>query len=261
MISESLSSAIPIPVRNHLISGKWYLKRLPSALIYYSLLAQKAPLDKQIEFLPAPTQPLIYWTELKNIGLHGSLSYPPSGRLCMDGNWDVESVYPLASIFDSMPEGAKKWDVHETIRLMFYFGKPYTATPQYEAMVEAVEQNSPNPPQGCYTMQDVDQYFMRLAAAFKSMQKNGYLTQKEQGKSSVGEIRVHITRGGKLCLGTGGNHRIRMAELLGIRWVPFLLRGVHPNWVKHLCQLHAMPPHIVLYQWLNSQFYVEKPNL
>lgn len=259
MNSYSIRSAMPMPARRLLISGKWYLRRLPCVLQYHASLLKQAPVAKQAELLPAPKRPDIYWTELKNIKLHGSLDYPPPGLFCQGGDWDIHSVYALPSIYESIPEGTKKWDLHETVRAVFLYNQHYSKTPQYQAMMLAVEQKSPNPPQGCRTAEEVDQYFHRLIAAFKSMQAHGYLTQQEQGKSSIGEIRLHLTRDGNLCLGTGGNHRIRMAEILGIRWVPFLLRGIHPQWVIQLCQQLSEPPHKAVHQWLKSEFYDRKP--
>lgn len=259
MESSLINTTVPIPFWNQLIAGKWYIRRVPSVLQYYASLLQQAPIEEQVALLPTHRYPLIYWTDIKNIKLHGSLAYPPHGRLCMDGDWDIREVHPLPSVFTSVAEGEKKWDLHETVRAMFINGDHYSKTPQYQAMMLAVEQKSANPPQGCYTPQAVDAYFQRLIAAFKSMQTHGYLTQKEQGKSGVGEIRLHITREGKLCLGTGGNHRIRMAEILNIRSVPFLLRGVHPLWVIQLCKQLGMPPHKAISHWLKSEFYAAKP--
>lgn len=258
-IFSLIKSTVPMPVKNQLILSKWYLKRFPSVLQYYAALLNQEPIEKQVALLPTHRHPMVYWTELENIKLHGSLGYPPSGRLCMGGDWDITEVHSLPSVFTSVAEGVKKRDVHETIRSMFLSGDHYSKTLQYQAMMLAVEQKSANPPQGCYTAEAVDAYFQRLIAAFKSMQTHGYLTQKEQGKSSVGEIRLHITREGKLCLGSGGNHRIRMAELLNVRTVPFLLRGVHPLWVIQLCKQLSMPPHKAISHWLKSEFYAAKP--
>jgi hypothetical protein len=249
----------PMPVKRHLITGKWYLRRLPVALQYQTLLLMEAPLEQQVAFLPTHSQPPVFWTKLSDIKLHGSLDYPPAGHVCMAGDWDQRAVYPLPSVFEAVPVGVKKWDLHETVRSIFLFNRHYRDTPQYEAMILAVQQKSPNPPQACYTVQEVDAYFERLLLAFQSMKKHGYLTQQELGKSDVGEIRLHVTREGKLCLGTGGNHRIRMAEILGIRNIPFLLRGVHPEWVITLSRQSALPPHKALNQWLLSAFHTSKP--
>jgi hypothetical protein len=254
----NVKSVVPGPVRNHLSSGKWLWVRLPFELQYRAALLLNAPLEQQVSLLPAPVSPPVYWVALKDIKLHASLCFP-HGRLCMPGNWDTELVHALPSVFEAIPENAKKWDLHETVRSMFLKGQHYSTTPQYKAMINAVEQGQPNPPQGCRSRQEVDGYFERLIHAFTSMETDGYLTQKELGNSSVCEMRLHITRHGKLCLGGGGNHRIRMAEILGISWVPFLLRGVHPLWLIHLSRHMQLPPHKALTMWMNDTFYNTKP--
>lgn len=253
-------TALAMPLKKQLVLGKWFTMRLPFALQYHTALIQKAPLEKQLRLLPSPVQPRVYWTELKNIKLHGSLNYPPSGRLCQYGDWDLNMIYPLPSVFESIPEHAKKWDLHETVRSIFLYGQHYSTTPQYKFMIKAVEQKMPNPPQGCRTVEEVNNYFRSLIAAFKSMKSNGYLTQEALGKPSVGEIRLHITRNGQLCLGTGGNHRIRLAEILGIRWIPFLLRGVHPEWISQLCRQTGLQPHKAFNAWANTQFQIKRPS-
>jgi hypothetical protein len=201
----------------------------------------------------------VFWVKLEDIGLHGSIRYPPAGRLALEGDWDIEETYSLESIFDPLPEDAKKWDVHETIRQMFLFGNHYKNAPQYKNMMHKLNHGIFPLPQGCRDEKDIDNYFENLKAAFTSMKLHGYLTQKELGLSDVTEMRIHITRDGKLCLGTGGNHRIRMAQLLGFKWVSILVRGVHPLYVKNLCSQSSLPPHRALEKNLNERFYKSKP--
>lgn len=249
-----------LPFKKYLSLSKWNLVRIPYFIYYKSLLYQHAPLEQLIDSLPLPAVPPVVWVELKKIKLHGSLHYPPKGRLCMDGDWDNQLIYPLQSIFEVIPKSAKKWDLHETIRQMFIKGRHYSETPQYISMVEAVKNKAINPPQGCHTIDQVNRYFKRLMIAFNSMRTDGYLKQEDLGNSGVEEIRIHVTRNGKLVLGGGGNHRIRMAEILGIKLIPILIRGVHPQWVKHLCLGYNLPPHKAIYTWLSSEFSSERSN-
>jgi hypothetical protein len=228
-------------------------------LYYYRNLIVNSRLEKQIKFLPTPSKPPIFWTKLEEVELHGSLNYSPTGTLILDGDWDINETYLLQSIFDPLPENSKKWDVHETIRQMFLFGKHYKTAPQYKNMIYKLKNGMFPLPQGCRNEEDIDNYFKNLEAAFNSMQLNGYLTQRELGLSDVLEIKIFITRDGKLCLGTGGNHRIRMAELLGFKWIPFFLKGVHPLYVKQLCLQSSLPPHQALIKNLNERFYKKKP--
>jgi hypothetical protein len=261
MYFKNLRKIIPAGIKSYLTLGKWVIIRLPYAFLYRFYLLKKSSPEDKVKFLPTTLTPRVYWTEIKNIKLHSSLPYHPPGRLCFAGDWDIDTTHSLPSIFETIPTTAKKWDLHETIRAMFLFGKHYTCTPQYKSMVSAVERKIPNPPQGCHSLKEVHLYFEQLADAFSSMQSKGYLTQAELGRSSTGEIRLHVTRDGTLCLGGGGNHRIRMAELAGIKWVPFQLKGVHPEFVLRLSQDLRLPPHKAIDEWIKSNFHTQKPDL
>jgi hypothetical protein len=246
--------------RKLLVDAKWWVTRLPHSVKYYLALYSGRSLETLLNLLPNPPLPRVYWAPIKKITLHGSIYYPPQGRICMGGEWDRTMTFDLPSVFTEISQTEKKWDLHETIRQMFLFKKDFRQTPQYLSILEYIQKGMPNPPQGCNTVEKADQYFKDLIKAYRSMKQNGYLTQNELGKSSVEEIRLHVTRDGKLCLGTGGNHRIRIAELLGIKNVPFIIKGVHPDWVKHLCQSYSLPPHQALNKWLEVEFYSTKPN-
>ncbi|WP_460544846.1 glycosyltransferase [Echinicola sediminis] len=220
----------------------------------------RLPLSIQVKWLPPPLSPPVYWTSIEKINLHGSLPYPPFGRWAHTDNWDLEMTYPLPSIFKKTPKGTKKWDVHQTIRKMFLKKKKFKKTPQYKSMIRSVQNGDPNPPQSCGTLEAVKNYFVRLKKAYKSMKKKGYLTQKELGNPEVEEVRLHVTRKGELCLGTGGNHRIRMAEILGIKNIPFLLRGIHKDWIISLSKKLNLPPDKAISVWIKQNFSKVNPN-
>ncbi|WP_186756785.1 hypothetical protein [Echinicola salinicaeni] len=250
-------------LKTKLANTKWALIHMLFGIRYHLSVLLNLPLKKQVEWLPPPIMPPIYWTSIDQVKYQSSLDYPPRGRWCHTDDWDVNMIYELPSIFEKIPKDSKKWDVHQTIRKMFLHKKKYSKTPQYKRMIYKVNQGDPNPPQGCDTHDAVKSYFKELKKAYKSMKKKGYLTQAQQGKPSVEEIRLHVTRNGELCLGTGGNHRIRMAELLGIDNIPFLLRGIHSKWVIKLCERTGLPPHKAIESWINQNFsrlkYIDQP--
>jgi len=241
-----------------MVNIKWIMIHIPSTLIYRLTVLLNLPVSVQAKWLPLPFSPPIYWTRIDRIQLHGSLHYPPAGRWAHTDDWDSEMVHTLPSIFEKVPKGIKKWDTHQTIRKMFLKKKKFRKTPQYKNMVFRVKEGIIFP-QGCRTIEDVDNYFRQLKKSFKSMKRKGYLTQKQLGNPSVEEIRLHLTRNGELCLGTGGNHRIRMAELLGITYIPFFLRGIHINWIINLSQKYGLPPHKAVSTWLNQNFSKTQP--
>tara|TARA_Y200000002_G_scaffold343019_1_gene315257 strand:+ start:2145 stop:2783 length:639 start_codon:yes stop_codon:yes gene_type:complete len=68
----------------------------------------------------------------------------------------------------------------------------------------------------------------------KKIKKNGYKTQKELGLSSYNkfntwydEIRVSVTRNGEYILNGSGNHRLCIAQQLGIKQVPVVVIRMH----------------------------------
>ncbi|MFB9210231.1 hypothetical protein ACFFUR_00290 [Echinicola jeungdonensis] len=247
-----------ISLRTSLVYTKWILIHFPYTLLYQLACLFNLPLKTKVAWLPPPLSPPVFWASIDQVKLHASLPYPPPGRWCHKDDWDINMIHPLPSIFEKVPKKANKRDVHQTIRKMFIKKKKFRKTPQYKNMVYRVKEGKINP-QGCKTIEEVDNYFRQLKKAFKSMENHGYLTQEQLGKPSVEEIRLHITRNGELCLGTGGNHRIRMAEILGIKYIPFLLRGIHQEWVMKLSRELSLPPNQAISHWLNQKFQKTPP--
>jgi len=71
----------------------------------------------------------------------------------------------------------------------------------------------------------------------EKMKKDGYLTQKELGKSSwnrfntwYDEIRVSMDRNGKYILNGSGNHRLAVAQVLKLKKVPAVVIRVHSQY-------------------------------
>jgi hypothetical protein len=48
-----------------------------------------------------------------------------------------------------------------------------------------------------------------------------------------------------------------MAEVLGIRWVPFTLSGLHPYWVMELVERVRTPPHRAINVWPSHDEAIE----
>ncbi len=248
-------------LKKFLAHSKWAIIHFPFTLIYRITVWLKLPIEIQAKWLPPPLRPPIYWTSIDQINIQASLEYPPYGRWIHVDDWDLKITHPLPSIHKKVSKREKKWEVHQTVRKLFLFKKKYKKTPQYRDMIYLIKNGEIGLAQNCKNEEDVAQYFKRLKKAYKSMKKRGYLTQKQLGNPDLNEIRIHITRKGKLCLGTGGNHRIRMAEILNIKDVPFLLKGIHQKWIVKLSNEYSLPPHKAVTKWLNLRFSKAKPNI
>ena len=90
----------------------------------------------------------------------------------------------------------------------------------------------------CKSHEDVDEYFSRLIRAYESIKLAGYKSQSELVAASSGdvrklsdEIRIFIGREGEFILGTGGTHRVLIAQMLGVERVSVRLVGVHERFL------------------------------
>lgn len=160
-------------------------------------------------------------------------------------------MHPITSIFNEMTDDSPRTCVHNTLRDLFIHGKDFKTTSQYQRMVE-------NLPKGtklykCESVEDIDLYFEHLAQAYQSIKAEGYKTQVELGASPKDEIRIHITENGSFCLGSKGNHRFRIAELLKIEQIPCNIYGVNINWLMAQSKETNLPPHKALLHWMQQQ--------
>ena len=138
-----------------------------------------------------------------------------------------------------------------SVRDLFIHGNDFTETSQYKRMVKHLSEGLS--PYGCRSEDDIAHYFANLTQAYHSIKENGYQTQQQLGKSPKDEIRIHITEDGGLCLGSKGNHRIRMAQLLEIQEVPCNVYGVNINWIIALSKQTKLPPHQAFLSWMKDQ--------
>lgn len=222
--------------------------------LYHLLVQLRLPLYWQASLLPKQ----LFSTQVCNVALKRIRLYsesdpsPPkrSARFCFQTS-EEKKMLPLTSAFDEMTDGNPRSCVHNTVRAIFTKGIHYTETSQYERMLKSIDAGIT--PYHCHSKQDIDRYFERLNQAYNSIQSAGYKSQLELGKSSTDEIRIHITEDEALCLGSKGNHRFRMAELLGVEVVPCNVYGVNINWLIKLARRLKLPPHTAFLKWMKDQ--------
>jgi hypothetical protein len=244
-------------MKHHLVLLKRGVELLPHTAAYQVSLLLRAPCEKQVRLLPLPRLPLVAWTTIDNIRLRARMA----GWLASPQPWwrfarelDPFHIVPRRLVFETP---APTDSTHQTIQSIFLDGKHYRTTPQYEAMVRCVEQKQRAGSWGCRTVAEVEQYFQRLHAAFESIRVHGYLSQRQQGRLLPDEIPLYISRDGHLVkLAFSANHRFLMAEILGVRWVPVVLRGAHPEWLLRVSRELDRPPHRAYSEWMvaNDRF-------
>ena len=223
-------------------------------LEYWTALTLGAELDDLVSKLVPPKHlRSTWWGDLSRVELQTKHKWKrrEGTTLCVGGEWDIHDVRPRISVFDSFDSEDDVWrSDYETIRILFGEGGDYRQTPQFAVLTNKIL-NGKKTPRG-QSLEDIAQYFHQLRSTFDSMKRDGFLTQAQLGKPKRDEIRLHVTRNGQLCYGGMGCHRIAMAEIIGIRWVPFLLESIHPAWVRHISRELGMPPHKAVVEWMEN---------
>lgn len=83
---------------------------------------------------------------------------------------------------------------------------------------------------GCRTLDALaDDYATRIDGLFESMKRDG-LMDPATGDGSIRPVFVHIGSGGEIIHGADGNHRLYLAEILGIESMPFRIFSRHHAW-------------------------------
>lgn len=225
----------------------------PNKMKYYicALISQSISC---IKFLPCMAHPEVYWVRIEDINFNGMIEVSvQEGEFCSGNKWDFPEKHVRESVYTSISKETYRWSIHETMRMMFIEKKPYKHTPQYNDIIKQLDvSSSQKSVWGCRTKKDVDRLFENMISAFNNMKNNGYKTQAELGKHRRDEIQIYITEDGLLLKGIGGNHRILMAEILGIEMVPFVIHGAHKDFVMKLCQKWELPPHIAMKKWIKE---------
>lgn len=176
---------------------------------------------------------------------------PPkrSVRFCF-GSKESSLFCNLPSAKEEILYYSPRATIHNTIRKIFFLGEHYSYTPEYLCMCENLRKGIK--PRGCSSIKQINDYFEDLHALYDRILTNGYKTQKELGGSEMDEIRIFINQGGLFCLGSKGNHRFRMAELIGVEFLPINLQGVSRTFLNELCRFYSMPPHKALLRYIED---------
>lgn len=211
-------------------------------------------IKSRCRLLPCTAHSGVFWTKLENIKYNGLIEVSRQGKqFCSGDNWEFPKKHVRPSIFDSISEDVYRWQIYETVRMIFIEGKSHTLTPQYESIITQLESRTDQKAVwGCKNREDVDDLFNGMKITFENMSKNGYKTQAELGKYNRDEIQLYITENGELLKGIGGSHRILMAEILGVEQVAFVIHGASIEFVIDLCKEMDLPPHQAITRWNKS---------
>ena len=226
----------------------------PRALLYHFSVCLKLPRHWQASLMPKRLfTARIHSIPLDKVKLYSNSDPSPpkrSKRFCFK-TAEEKKMHPLTSISSEMTDDSPRSCVHNTLRDLFIYGEDFRQTSQYKRMTDYLSTGISM--YNCKSKEDIDAYFERLDCAYHSIKKDGYKSQQELGLTSKDEIRIHITENGTLCLGSKGNHRFRIAELLGIERIPCVIYGVNFKWIVAQSQKTRLPPHKALLNWMENQ--------
>lgn len=159
---------------------------------------------------------------------------PPENRPVWDGEWDINKE-PLVP----GPNGAGAG--FRTIYEMFADGKPIEDTSQYKVLeMELLTGGETIGEEKYRTREQIFHHLKRYEQIFNDIKENGYKSQEDQGnprldldgKPRFDEIRVYIGRDGGLIYRSSGVHRLAMARILGIEYIPVGVQNVHRIWAE-----------------------------
>lgn len=200
-----------------------------------------------------------WWVDLSQVKYQTKYKWTRRGStvLCSTGIWDTDNIRPMISVFQKWSSENDAWRRdYETIRILFLEHGDFRDTPQFKYHKNKVEHGKRSS-RGS-TLRELETYFHGLRDVFKSINKYGVLSQRELGGDPNDEARLHVTRAGEFCYGGMACHRIAMAELAGIKWVPFIFESVHKEWIVKVSNEFDLPPKEALLAWLSKDSRVSR---
>lgn len=139
--------------------------------------------------------------------------------------------------WDRLEKRFEDLDVYVAFREVFLEGLDWPDTVYYQRNIEIIESGYIR--WGCKNKTEFDQRCRKLELLFRSIQEDGYKSQRELVSSGSNlespvvldnEVIVSIGRDGDL-LFSDGAHRLAIAKLLGIESIPVAVAVRHPEWV------------------------------
>lgn len=124
--------------------------------------------------------------------------------------------------------GDYRYVTHETIRLMFCEGVDWRKTPEYEAL--QAQLLAGRKPYGLETLNDLEQRGRELVSLYKSISEEGVKPAEDVGRPPWDDVHFYLDETGEVGMGRHANHRFAIARLVGLRWVPAILGGLHVHY-------------------------------
>jgi len=159
------------------------------------------------------------------------MDYPHHVSEVIGGDWDI-----------CLPR-FEEYDLHESFKNHFINEVTWEETKWYRRVVNQINKGVKNN-FGCRSESEFKERCKQIDDLYKSIKKNGYLTQRELHKMnsntplqqhwskyspSLNEISINIGRNGELIFHEG-RHRLSIAKILDVGLVPVRVKIRHKDW-------------------------------
>lgn len=155
---------------------------------------------------------------------HYCLFKHPKRRFVLEGDWDLNKKDLFSGLLNH-PHFSCVYELAE--------GRAYWETQHFAKMMKAL-QKSGRTERGIANEEGVHDYFRKLVQIYTDVRDHGYKSQRELGKSGS-VIHVSIDRKGALLKYYEGHHRLAIAKVLGIEYIPVCVQFVHRQWFDQWC--------------------------
>ncbi len=140
----------------------------------------------------------------------------------------------------------------QLMRELFLDGVPYTETSRYLEMCAELKAHGETRAPKLHSDEEVHGYFQKLYRLHEKISAEGFLSQVELNGSIRDEITVRIDRHGRLLKCGGGDHRLALARLLGIRKIPVAIDLVHRRWFDRVADQYMADPEVSIWYGLSE---------
>ena len=137
---------------------------------------------------------------------------------------------------------------------IYVHGKPYTECEEYHLKKELIVSGLDNG-RGFRNMKDLNDYYLFLDKIYTDMKANGYKTQQELGNYTEDEIGVFISTSGDVIKAEdnmGGSHRFAMARILGIKYIPVIIEGIHNSVFSEYSKNYISNPRSIVKKFIEK---------
>lgn len=196
---------------------------------YRAVSASRSGFDLQARLLPVDRLDRLITVDTASIQAYTSPHHwrRKQHSYILRGDWDESERYDLDGYYRVSRNYRSTYQIYAE-------GRPYQESDQYQYHYRSLQNGGRH--RRCSTIEELNNYFVRLDETFNAIRTNGYRTQAELGLATPtyrDEVKVFIDRNGELLKANSGNHRFAFARILGLPRLPVIIDGVHERWVQH----------------------------